>query len=122
MLWYNHYMRLLLAYKFLRSNQNSSSISIISKISVLGIILGISILITVISVMNGFEKELKSKVLGFTSHVTIYTNGDKNIDIYENYRLAKRYDKIIDERSFLNENALFHKGDIKYFFKWKKLF
>ncbi len=74
-------MRLLLAYKFLRSNQNSSSISIISKISVLGIILGISILITVISVMNGFEKELKSKVLGFTSHVTIYTNEDKNIDI-----------------------------------------
>tara|TARA_Y100000992_G_scaffold125126_1_gene82050 strand:- start:2446 stop:3612 length:1167 start_codon:yes stop_codon:yes gene_type:complete len=41
---------------------------------VLGIILGISILITVISVMNGFEKELKDKVLGFTSHVTAYTN------------------------------------------------
>jgi len=41
---------------------------------VLGIILGISVLITVISVMNGFEKELKDKVLGFTSHVTAYTN------------------------------------------------
>ena len=67
-------MRLLLAYRFLRSKSNSSFINIISKISVLGIILGISILITVISVMNGFEKELKDKVLGFTSHVTAYSN------------------------------------------------
>ena len=32
-------------------------------------------------------------------------------------QLAKRYDKVIDERSFLNDNALFHKGDIIYFFK-----
>ena len=43
-------MRLLLAYRFLRSKSNSSFINIISKISVLGIILGISILITVINI------------------------------------------------------------------------
>ena len=73
-------MRLLLAYRFLRSKNNSSFINIISKISVLGIILGISILITVISVMNGFERELKDKVLGFTSHVTAYSNHEINSD------------------------------------------
>ena len=67
-------MRLLLASRFLRSKQNSSFISIISKISVIGITLGISILITVMSVMNGFEYELREKVLGFTSHVTAYQN------------------------------------------------
>ena len=80
-------MRLLLAYRFLRSKSNSSFINIISKISVLGIILGISILITVISVMNGFEKELKDKVLGFTSHVTAYSNDMEKIsyDIFDNH-------------------------------------
>ena len=80
-------MRLLLAYRFLRSKNNSSFINIISKISVLGIILGISILITVISVMNGFERELKDKVLGFTSHVTAYSNhGDNsNYTIFDNF-------------------------------------
>ena len=98
-------MRLLLAYKFLRSNQNSSSISIISKISVLGIILGISILITVISVMNGFEKELKSKVLGFTSHVTIYANGGKNIDISFLDRLISEK-KIIGYSPYLEQEGL----------------
>ena len=55
-------MRLLLAYRFLRSKSNSSFINIISKISVLGIILGLSVLITVISVMIGFENELYDKV------------------------------------------------------------
>ena len=59
---------------------------------------------------NGF----RSKFLRLVKSNLIRT---KNIDIFENYRLAKRYDKIIDERSFLNDNALFHKGDIRYFFK-----
>ena len=65
-------MRFLLAYRFLKSKDNSSFINTISKISVIGIILGLTVLITVISVMNGFEQQLKNKVLGFTSHVTIY--------------------------------------------------
>ena len=65
-------MRFLLAYRFLKSKDNSDFINTISKISVIGIILGLSVLITVISVMNGFEQQLKNKVLGFTSHVTIY--------------------------------------------------
>ena len=65
-------MRFLLAYRFLKSKDNSGFINTISKISVIGIILGLTVLITVISVMNGFEQQLKNKVLGFTSHITIY--------------------------------------------------
>tara|TARA_B100001750_G_C15503426_1_gene598744 strand:+ start:1063 stop:2313 length:1251 start_codon:yes stop_codon:yes gene_type:complete len=69
-------MQLLTAYRFLTSEKNTGFISIISKISILGIILGVAVLITVMSVMNGFEKELRSKILGFTSHATIYTKKD----------------------------------------------
>jgi len=65
-------MRFLLAYRFLKSKDNSGFINTISKISVIGIILGLTVLITVISVMNGFEQQLKNKVLGFTSHITVY--------------------------------------------------
>ena len=61
-----------------------------------------------------YNSGFRSKFLRLVKSNLIRT---KNIDIFENYRLAKRYDKIIDERSFLNDNALFHKGDIKYFFK-----
>ena len=46
--------------------------------------LGVGILITVISVMNGFEKELRDKILGFTSHVNMYVNQSSNIDFVHN--------------------------------------
>ena len=79
-------MRVLLAYRFLKSKDNSDFINTISKISIIGIILGLTVLITVISVMNGFEQQLKNKVLGFTSHVTIYgsdLNTNKIISIFD---------------------------------------
>ncbi len=95
-------MRLLLAYRFLRSNSNSSFINIISKISVIGIILGISILITVISVMNGFEKELKDKVLGFTSHVTAYSNNTSEPD-------HSIFDKLLKKKEILGYSPYIEK-------------
>ena len=61
-----------------------------------------------------YNSGFRSKFLRLVKSNLIRT---KNIDIFENYRLAKRYDKIIDESSFFNDNALFHKGDIRYFFK-----
>ena len=65
-------MNLLFAYRLLFSKYNLSFISIISKISIIGLALGVAVLITVLSVMNGFEKELRDKILSFTSHVNIY--------------------------------------------------
>ena len=65
-------MNILFAYRLLFSKYNLSFISIISKISIIGLALGVAVLITVLSVMNGFEKELRDKILSFTSHVNIY--------------------------------------------------
>ena len=48
-------MNLLIAFRLLFSKYNLSFISIISKVSIIGLMLGVSILITVLSVMNGFE-------------------------------------------------------------------
>tara|TARA_B100000035_G_scaffold174541_1_gene148909 strand:- start:116 stop:1210 length:1095 start_codon:yes stop_codon:yes gene_type:complete len=45
--------------------------------------LGVGILITVLSVMNGFERELREKILSFTSHINIYPNNQLNVDKLE---------------------------------------
>ncbi|MFK7955496.1 MAG: lipoprotein-releasing ABC transporter permease subunit [Lysobacterales bacterium] len=57
--------------RYTRAKRRNSFISFISLISMLGIALGVTVLITVISVMNGFEKELRERILGMLSHATI---------------------------------------------------
>ena len=53
------------------SRRRNHFISFISLMSMLGIALGVTVLITVLSVMNGFEKELRDRILGVVSHVTV---------------------------------------------------
>lgn len=57
--------------RYTRAKRRNGFISFISAASVLGIALGVTALITVVSVMNGFEKELRSRILGMISHATI---------------------------------------------------
>lgn len=46
-------------------------ISVITLISVLGLMLGVAVLITVLSVMNGFDRELQTRILGMVTHVSV---------------------------------------------------
>ncbi|MEE4219293.1 MAG: lipoprotein-releasing ABC transporter permease subunit [Xanthomonadales bacterium] len=58
--------------RYVRAKRRNHFISFISLISMLGIALGVTTLITVISVMNGFEKELRARILGAIAHATIH--------------------------------------------------
>ncbi len=62
---------LFIGLRYTRAKRRNLFISFISLISILGIVVGIMALITVLSVMNGFGQELRSRILGFVSHVTI---------------------------------------------------
>src|SRR5476651_2462506 len=75
---------LLLALRYLRPKR--TFVSIITLISVLGVALGVAVLIIVISVMSGFDHDLREKILGFNSHLKIYAR-DKNgrSDVMQNY-------------------------------------
>ena len=62
---------LYIGLRYMRGRQRTQFISFITLTSVLGIALGVSALITVLSVMNGFESELRERILGMTSHTTV---------------------------------------------------
>lgn len=66
-----HPLEAFIGLRYLRAKRRNHFISFISLISMLGIALGVTTLITVISVMNGFEKELRARILGAISHATI---------------------------------------------------
>jgi len=61
--------------RYTRAKRRNHFISFISGTSILGLALGVTALITVLSVMNGFELELRSRILGMTAHATIVTPG-----------------------------------------------
>lgn len=61
----------LLGLRYLRSGHRRGFLSFITTISVLGLMLGVAVLVVVLSVMNGFEKELRSRILNVTSHATL---------------------------------------------------
>lgn len=62
---------LFVGLRYTRAKRRNHFISFISLISMAGIALGVTALITVLSVMNGFEQELRDRILGMASHVTV---------------------------------------------------
>ncbi len=62
---------LFIGLRYTRAKRRTEFISFITLTSILGIALGVTALITVLSVMNGFEAELRERILGMTSHTTI---------------------------------------------------
>jgi lipoprotein-releasing system permease protein len=81
---------LLLALRYLRPKR--TFVSIITLISVLGVTLGVAVLIIVISVMSGFDSQLRDKILGFNAHLKIFQINPSTHKqmLLENYALAAR--------------------------------
>ncbi|MGB7769578.1 MAG: ABC transporter permease [Verrucomicrobiia bacterium] len=65
---------LLLALRYLRPKR--TFVSIITLISIIGVALGVAVLIIVISVMSGFDRDLRAKILGFNAHLRIVAQGE----------------------------------------------
>ena len=57
--------------RYLRSRHRSGFVSFVASMSMLGLGLGVAVLIVVLSVLNGYERELRSRMLSVTSHATI---------------------------------------------------
>ena len=64
---------LFLALRYLRPKR--TFVSVITLISILGVALGVAVLIIVISVMSGFDHDLRDKILGFNAHLTVSQTG-----------------------------------------------
>src|SRR5579875_1524578 len=59
----------MIAFRYLRAGRKPSFVSLIALFSFLGIMLGVATLIVVMSVMNGFHKELLDKIVGINGHI-----------------------------------------------------
>jgi lipoprotein-releasing system permease protein len=71
-----------IALRYVSVGKRSQLVSFMSAISIFGLALGIAILITVLSVMNGFDREMRENILGIVPHITINSDENLNIDAW----------------------------------------
>ena len=95
-----------------RSGRRNGFISFISMVSMLGIALGVAALIIVLSVMNGFQKEVRDRMLSVISHVEIYQpQGEALADWHATATEARRNEQVVGAAPFIATQALIARGD-----------
>ncbi|MFL1781224.1 Lipoprotein-releasing ABC transporter permease subunit [Candidatus Hepatincolaceae symbiont of Richtersius coronifer] len=94
-----------IAKRYLKSKRKESFIAFISWFALLGIMLGVAVLIIVMSVMNGFRKQIISNLIGVNGHVFIYS--DNKIPNYEDtIKNLKEIKEIVNIGPTLSEQVL----------------
>ena len=95
-----------------RAGRRNGFISFISGVSMLGIALGVAALIIVLSVMNGFQKEVRDRMLSVVSHVEISDAGGNALaDWRATANLARKNPEVVGAAPFIASQALMARGD-----------
>ena len=95
-----------------RATRRNGFISFISGVSMLGIALGVAALIIVLSVMNGFQKEVRDRMLSVVSHIEIFApGGDALPDPARTLAEARRNPQVIGAAPFVATQALLARGE-----------
>ena len=95
-----------------RSGRRNGFISFISGVSMLGIALGVAALIIVLSVMNGFQKEVRDRMLSVVPHVEIYAAGGAALPDWRATAAQARHNpQVVGASPFVAAQALIARGD-----------
>ncbi|WP_119394589.1 lipoprotein-releasing ABC transporter permease subunit [Salinibius halmophilus] len=100
-------MSVLVGLRYLRAKRQNHFVSFISAISMIGLVLGVAVLIIVLSVMNGFQREMRERVLGVVPHGTIINSDGFVQDWQPLVETALANDRVINAEPFIDANGMF---------------
>ncbi len=103
-------LELYIGLRYTRAKRRNHFISFISLTSMLGIALGVTALITVLSVMNGFEKELRERILGMAAHATISGYGSGLPDWENAAETAEDHPRVTGVAPYIRAEAMLTHG------------
>ncbi|HEY0721679.1 MAG TPA: lipoprotein-releasing ABC transporter permease subunit [Gammaproteobacteria bacterium] len=104
-------LEIFIGLRYTRAKRRNHFISFISLTSMVGIALGVTALITVLSVMNGFENELRQRILGMTSHATISTYGGDMHEWAEIRPLVNQHEHVIGSAPYIQKEGMLINGE-----------
>jgi len=105
--WYEGFLGM----RYLRASPRRGAVSLIAVIAMLGLALGVAVLIVVLSVMNGFEEELRSRILSLTAHATISGLEGRIADWPPLVARLDRFPGVIAAAPYIEEQGMITRGD-----------
>jgi lipoprotein-releasing system permease protein len=102
---------LLIGRRYLRSSRGNRFVSFISTISMAGVAIGVAVLIVVLSVMNGFEREVRERILSLTAHATISALGARMTDWQDAAAKVRDNPAVLGAAPFIEDQALLIAGN-----------
>jgi len=97
---------LFIGLRYTRAKRRNGFVSFIALLSMLGIALGVAALIVVLSVMNGFGKELRERTLGMTAHATV-TGQDGRLDDWQSVQeKISKHPNVLSSAPFTQNEAM----------------
>jgi lipoprotein-releasing system permease protein len=102
---------LYIGLRYTRSKRRNHFIDFISISSMLGVMLGVAALIIVLSVMNGFHKEVRERILGMASHAVIIGADGKIDDWKAGLKIAQDHPEVIGQAPYVEMKGMLISGD-----------
>ncbi len=103
-------LELFVALRYVRSREAGVFVSFITWVSLLGVALGVTALITILSVMNGFEGELRGRLLSLSAHATIVAADGAGVDGEALAAAARREPGVAGAAPYAEQQALLAHG------------
>jgi lipoprotein-releasing system permease protein len=105
--WYEGFLGL----RYLRASPHGGVVSLIAAIAMLGLALGVAVLVVVLSVMNGFEEELRTRILSLTAHATITGLEGRISDWRPQEAKLERFPGFVAAAPYIEEQGMVTHGD-----------
>ena len=101
---------LMVGLRYTRARRRNRFIGINSAVSMIGIALGVWALIVVLSVMNGFQKEVRTRILGVVSHLQILADDNRLEDWQGVQKLVAQHPHVVSTAPFVQAQAMLSNG------------
>jgi lipoprotein-releasing system permease protein len=106
--WYEGFLGL----RYLRASPKRGFVSLIAAIAIVGLVVGVAVLIVVLSVMNGFEQELRTRILSLTAHATISGLENRIPDWRPQVEKVAHFPGVVAAAPYIEEQAMMtHAGN-----------
>jgi len=101
-----------IAKRYFHSKRRTGFISLINYFSIAGVMIGVAALIIVLSVMNGFETEVRSRIIGFDAHILFRSFHDQGIDNHEQFiDQLRNYEHVVAISPYIRKKCVIFHGE-----------